>query len=377
MESHMGASNGPPLRYVIVGCAASIVPTHLQALAQLPAAQIIGMADISAERGAARAAEVGCPFFVDYHEALAELHPDVAVITTPHPLHPSIAMDCFAAGTHVLVEKPMAVEVAEADAMIAAAESAGRILAVNFQQRFRPAIVYVRRLVESGELGTLLRVLCVEPWFRTAAYYRTATWRGTWAGEGGGVLMNQAPHTLDLLCHLAGPPSKVWGWTRTVVHEIETEDTAQAMLEYANGASGYLNINTVEAGLQRRLQIVGDRMAIELVGDQLTIYRFTPALSEYRATSPEMFGSPGVATEVIEAPGDGGGHLAIYRDLQEAIMEGRQPRCDGREGRMSLELASAIILSSYRDRAVTLPLDRAAYSTLLAELRQGDRGIEG
>jgi predicted dehydrogenase len=356
---------------MIIGCAASIVPTHLQALAQLPAAHIVGMADISAERGAARAAEVGCPFFADHREALAKLRPDVAVITTPHPFHPPIAVDCFAAGAHVLVEKPMAVEVAEADAMIAAAEAAGRILAVNFQQRFRPAIEHVRRLVESGELGALLRVLCVEPWFRTAAYYRTASWRGTWAGEGGGVLMNQAPHTLDLLCHLAGLPAKVWGWTRTVVHAIETEDTAQAMLEYTNGASGYLNINTVEAGLQRRLQIVGDRMAIELVGDQLTIYRFRPALSEYRATSPEMFGSPDVEAETIAMPGDGGGHLAVYRDLHAAIVEGRQPRCDGREGRMSLELASAIILSSYRDRAVTLPLDRAAYSELLAELRSG------
>jgi len=375
MEAHMGAPDGPLVRYAIIGCAASIVPTHLRALAQVPNAQIVGMADINAERGSARAAEVGCAFFTDHRALLADLRPDIAVITTPHPFHPSIAYDCFAAGVHVLVEKPMAVEVAEADAMIEAAEAAGRILAVNFQQRFRPAIESVRRLIDAGELGTLLRVLCVEPWFRTAAYYRTATWRGTWAGEGGGVLMNQAPHTLDLLCYLAGQPSKVWGWTRTVVHAIETEDTAQAMLEYASGASGYLNINTIEAGLQRRLQIVGDRAAIELVGDQLTMHRFTPALSEYRATSPEMFGMPGVTTEVIEAPGDGGGHLAVYRDLQEAIREGRQPRCDGREGRMSLELASAIILSSYSDRAVTLPLNRAAYSALLAELRQGDKGI--
>src|SRR5919206_4455511 len=115
MESHAGASNSPPLRYVIIGCAASIVPTHLQALAQLSAAQIVGMADISAERGAARAAEAGCPFFVDHREALAELRPDVAVITTPHPLHPSIAMDCFSACAHVLVEKPITGEVAEAD----------------------------------------------------------------------------------------------------------------------------------------------------------------------------------------------------------------------------------------------------------------------
>jgi UDP-N-acetyl-2-amino-2-deoxyglucuronate dehydrogenase len=379
MESPMGAPDGPLVRYAIIGCAAGIVPTHLQALARLPGAQIVGMSDISAERGAARAAQVGCRFFVDHRALLAELRPDVAVICTPHPFHAPIALDCFEAGAHVLVEKPMAVEVAEADTMIAGAEAAGRILAVNFQQRFRPAIASVRQLIDAGELGSLLRVLCVEPWFRPAVYYRSASWRGTWAGEGGGVLMNQAPHTLDLLCYLAGLPSKVWGWTRTVVHAIETEDTAQAMLEYANGASGYLNINTVEAGLQRRLQIVGDRAAVELVGDQVTIYRFAPALSEYRATTTEMFGAPRVTTEVIEAPGDGGGHLAIYRDLQEAILEGRQPRCDGQEGRMSLELASAIILSSYHDRAVTLPLDRAVYSALLAELKQGDKrtGVTG
>jgi len=370
MDSPVGASNDPSLRYVIVGCAASIVPTHLQALARLPTAQIVGMSDIDAERGAARAAEVGCPFFADHRALLAGVRPDVAVICTPHPFHAPIALDCFAAGAHVLVEKPMAVEVAEADTMIEAADAAGRILAVNFQQRFRPAIESVRRLIDAGELGELVRVLCVEPWFRPAAYYRSASWRGTWAGEGGGVLMNQAPHTLDLLCYLARLPTKVWGWTRTLVHAIETEDTAQAMLEYANGASGYLNINTVEAGLQRQLQIVGDRAAVELAGNQVRIYRFTPALSEYRATSTDLYGSPGIETEVIEAPGDGGGHLAIYRDLQEAIVQGRQPRCNGREGRMSLELASAIILSSYRDRPVTLPLDRAAYSALLAELRQ-------
>jgi UDP-N-acetyl-2-amino-2-deoxyglucuronate dehydrogenase len=361
------------MRYAIIGCAAGIVPTHMRALAQLPSAQIVGVSDISAERGAPRAAEAGCPFFVDHRALLAELRPDVAVICTPHPFHAPIALDCFAAGAHVLVEKPMAVEVAEADTMIAAAEAAGCILAVNFQQRFRPAIEYLRQLIDSGELGALLRVLCVEPWFRPAAYYRSATWRGTWAGEGGGVLMNQAPHTLDLLCYLAGMPTKVWGWTRTVAHAIETEDSAQAMLGFANGAAGYLNINTVEAGLQRRLEIVGDRMSVVLAGDQLTIYRVTPALSEYRATSTELFGSPQVAAETIAAPGDGGGHLAVYQDLQAAIGAGRAPRCDGRAGRMSLELASAIIMSSYSDRAVALPLDRAAYSALLADLRHGGR----
>jgi UDP-N-acetyl-2-amino-2-deoxyglucuronate dehydrogenase len=373
MNAQTGASEPAPLRYMIIGCAGTIVPTHLAALAQLPGAQVVGMTDIDATRGAARASETGCSFHTDHRALLAELRPDVAVICAPHPFHASLALDCFAAGAHVLVEKPIAVEVAEADVMVAAAEAAGRILAVNFQQRFRPLIEYARDMIQAGALGELVRVLCVEPWFRTAAYYRSATWRGTWAGEGGGVLMNQAPHTLDLLCHLAGMPRRVWGWAHTFRHAIETEDTAQAMLEYPNGAPGYLHISTVEAGLKQQLQIVGDRAALEIKGGQLTVYHFAPALSEFRQTSPELFAQPGVRVEQVELPATGGDHLAVYRDLERAIREGGKPRADGAEGLMSLELANAITLSSHTERPVALPLDRAEYTALLADLRARHR----
>ncbi len=358
------------LRYAIIGGAAGIAPTHIGALQQLPGAQIVGLSDINAEGGATRAAEVGCPFFVDHVEMLAGLRPDVAVICAPHPFHPPLALDAFAAGAHVLVEKPMAVSVGEADTMIDAADRAGRFLVVSFQQRFRPAVEYIRRLIDEGELGALVRVLCVEPWYRPAAYYRSASWRGTWKGEGGGVLMNQAPHTLDLLSAFVGLPHKVWGWTRTIAHAIEVEDTAQAMLEYSNGAPGYLNINTVEHGLKQRIEIIGDRAALEWVGDQLTIHRFKQSLSDFRANTTAMYAAPEVVSEDITLPpGDGGGHLAVYRDLQDAIATDRTPRTDGRSAIMALELANAITLSSYTDRAVTLPVDRAAYSALLAELR--------
>jgi predicted dehydrogenase len=306
---------------------------------------------------------------------LAELRPDVAVICAPHPFHMALALDCFAAGAHVLVEKPIAVTVAEADRMIDAAADAGRLLAVNFQQRFRPLIERARALIDAGEVGPLVRVLCVEPWFRTAAYYRSAGWRGTWRGEGGGVLLNQAPHSLDLLIHLAGMPTKVWGWTRTLRHAIECEDSAQAMLEFANGAPGYLNMSTVEAG-QKRLQVVGERAALELAGDQLSITRFSPSLREHMLNSPQLFEAPKLNVETEILPGDGGGHLAIYRDLEAAIASGGRPCADGVEGRQSLELANAIILSSFAERAVTLPLDRAEYDALLEDLRRGD-GVSG
>jgi predicted dehydrogenase len=253
--------------------------------------------------------------------------------------------------------------------MIAAADQANRILAVSFQQRFRPAIERARQIIASGELGDLMRVLMVEPWYRTAAYYKSAGWRGTWKGEGGGVLMNQGPHPLDLLCHLAGPPARVWGWTRTRAHAIEVEDTAQAMLEFPNGAPGYLTISTAEAGLARRLQIVGDRAVLELVGDDLSTLHFSPSQSEFRATSTEMWAAPKVTAQTHNLPGDGGGHLAVHTDLVEAIANGHRPRCDAREALMSLELANAITLSSDLGAAVTLPIDRGAYAALLARLR--------
>jgi len=373
-NKHDQSSDNPSFRYAIIGGGAGIAESHLRALAQIPGAQVVGLSDINSERAVPRAAELGCSYFTDHRDMLEQLKPDIAVVCTPHPTHAALVIDCLEAGTHVLVEKPLTVEVAQADAMIAAADAANRILAVSFQHRFRPIIGHVKRLIEAGEIGSLVRVMCVEPWFRTDAYYRTASWRGTWVGEAGGVLMNQGPHALDVLCYLVGQPTTVTGWIRTAAHAIETEDSAQAVLEFGNGASGYLNINTVETG-KRRLEIVGDKAAIEVAGTQLTVHRFSPALSDYRATSQEMWGTPDITSETLELPGDGGGHLPVYQDLQAAIIEKRRPRCDARDARMSLELANAITLSSFTGSKVTLPVARDAYSALLSELRTGRRSL--
>jgi predicted dehydrogenase len=355
------------MRYIIIGCGGIIAVTHIDVLKQMPSAQIVGMADVDA-RAASRAAEADCPFYTDYRVCLAETRPDVAIITTPHPFHAPIAVDCFAAGAHVLVEKPIAVEVAEADRMLAAAERAGRVLAVNFQQRFRPVVERAKAMIVSGELGELVRVLSIEPWYRTNAYFQSASWRGTWKGEGGGVLMNQAPHSMDLMCYLAGQPVKVWGWTRTRKHAIETEDTAQAMFEFANGAPGYLMYSTVEPGA-RRLQIIGEKASLDITGERLTISRFKPPLEEFRQTDRGHYSAPAIETETLELPPSIDLHLALHHDLEAALAEGRAPRITGHEGMMALELANAIALSSRTERAVSLPIDRAEYSALLARLR--------
>lgn len=366
-----------PLRFALIGFAGVIGATHIAALKQIPEAAIVGLADIDAERGSTRAAEAGVPFFVDHHKMLKETQPDVVVACTPHPFHPELAIEAMEMGMHALVEKPMAIEVAAADEMIAVAARTGRILAVNYQQRLRASIEKAKELIDAGAIGPLLRVTSIEPWFRPETYFRQSTWRGTWNGEGGGVLQNQSPHSLDLLCYLAGLPTKVWGWVRTRHHRIETEDTAQAMLEFANGAPGYLCFSTYEYGAVRRLEIVGEDGVLELAGKRVTLERLSPSLPVYSDTTPETFGRPDSTTEVYDFPQDRGNHYYLYLDLIAAIKEGRQPRCNGVGGLMSVELANAVTLSSFSGQPVTTPVDRTAYRTLLRDLQAKARQAAG
>ncbi len=356
------------LRYAIVGVGASILSAHKLGLLQ-PTVEIVGVTDVNGEVGQLRAAELGAPFYSDHRSMLEAVEPDVTVILTPHPFHAAIAIESLDAGSHVLVEKPMAVEVSEADAMIAAADRNKRLLAVNFQQRHRPEVKTAHKLIASGRLGELVRVELVEPWMRPAAYYRSAGWRGTWKGEGGGVLLNQAPHGLDLVCHLAGLPREIFAWTKTLRHAIETEDTVLAMAEYANGAVGTIYFSTAEAG-PRRMEIVGTKGRIRLEQDgTLEFMEYSDDLVHHIATHPGMYDAPGMSAVAVEMEPGFGTHADVYADLHRAIVEGAPLMADGRQGRMSLELANAMIYSGHAGEAVELPLDREAYAQLLAGLR--------
>jgi predicted dehydrogenase len=365
-----------PLKHVIVGVGAGVLGMHRPAL-ELEAVHVVGVSDINAEAGRARAEAFACPFFADYTAMLRETAPDVAVVLTPHPFHAAVAAACLEAGAHVLVEKPMAVEVGEADAMIQAAQRSGRLLAVNFQHRFRPEVRAARRLIEEGRLGKLQHVDMAVSWPRTASYFKAASWRGTWVGEGGGVLMNQAPHNLDLLCYLLGLPERVVAWTRTTLHAIETEDTVQAMLEWGpsevgtgvGGALGSLHISTAEAGRPERLEIVGTGGTLEIAQGRLTLNRCETDFRSFMLESENPFGTPTFEVEAVALEAGAGDHAAVYRNLHEAILAGAPLVCDGVEGRKSLELANAMILSSHTRRELTLPIDRPAYAALLADLK--------
>ncbi len=357
------------LRHAVIGAAAGVFSMHREAL-KLPEVDLVAISDINVEAGEQRAQELNCSFYADHRALLEAEHPDVVTIMAPHPFHAPIAIDALHAGSHVLVEKPMAVQVAEADAMVEAANETQRLLGVIFQQRFRPEVRAAHRLIQEGQLGEIQHVEMAVAWTRTALYYNQATWRGTWSGEGGGVLMNQAPHNFDILCHLVGLPVRVFAWTRNLLHHIETEDTVQAMLEWSNGAMGSLHISTAEADMPESIKIAGTRGNLEIRPKQLIFRQLDSELAEFIATSPKAMAAPRAQQIPIELEQIQGNHVTVYRNFYDAILRNGTFTSAGAEGRMSLELANSFIFSNYNHTEVELPLDRQKYAELLEKLKR-------
>jgi predicted dehydrogenase len=362
-------SSSVKLRHVVIGVGASVLGMHRPALA-LDTVELVGASDIDATLGQKNAAELGCPFFADYKEMLGATKPDVAVILAPHPFHATLAIDCLNAGTHVLVEKPMAVQLSEADAMIAAAEATKKLLAVSFQQHFRPEIQAAHELLRSGQLGRLQQVDMYVNWFRTGAYFGSASWRATWRGEGGGVLMNQGIHDLDVLCYLLGSPRRLFAWTRTHLHSIEVEDTVQAMLEW-EGCLGSFHTSTAEAGRKDYLELVGTKGTLRVTPGGLSGNLFDMPLEQFIIESKSGFEQPTMKPREPSLPEGKGDHVAVYKHFHDAILKGQPLLISGEEARKSLELANAMIYSSYTNQPVELPLDAVPYSELLEDLKQG------
>ena len=369
----VNTSSTTPLRHVIIGVGAGIFKAHQPALS-LPDVNLVAVSDINEAVGRSRAVELGCAFYTDARRMLAEMQPDVAVILTPHPLHAELAILCMEAGCHVLVEKPMATQVADADAMIATATRQQRRLEVVFQQRFRPEVRAARKLIQEGRLGHIQHVEMTVMWLRSNAYYQLAPWRGTWRGEGGGVLMNQAAHNLDLVCYLAGMPRRVYAWTRTLLHPIAVEDTAQAMLEWPNGALGSFHVSTAETGVPDFLCIVGTAGSIELAPHQLQFKSFETDIEDYIAHQADPYAAMPEHEEQPVLVADNEGHRSVYRNFHDAILRGGTGGADGMQGRMPLELANAMIYSSYTHTEVEFPLSREHYAELLARLMR-EQGV--
>lgn len=357
------------LRYALVGVGANVYNMHKSGL-QLDCNEVVAVCDIREDAARRVAEEWDCPYYLDYQQMIAESGADALVVMVPHTLHAEMSIHAMRAGLHVLCEKPMAIHVAEADEMIAVAQETGRVLAINFQQRLRPEVVAAKELIDEGRLGTIQHVDVKITWTRTYKYYREAGWRGTWAGEGGALLMNQAPHDLDMICHLVGMPQRVYAWTPTIAHQIAPEDTAQAMLAWENGAIGSIHASTAEAGQPQRFEIIGTGGHLQVNKGSLRFASFDTDVVEFLKTSDKAFAEPNLQVEDIPLDeGFEGTHRDVHRDFYEAITQGRPVSADGNTGIRGLELANAMIYSNYTGQAVEFPLDRQKYAGLLAELR--------
>lgn len=352
------------LTFAIIGAGAGVFRHHLAALKSIRGT-IVALADSNPTAGVSRAQELGCPFYQDYRQMVTDMQPDVAVILTPPFLHASMTIDCLRAGCHVLVEKPMALHVAEADQMIEVAHQTRRLLGVVFQHRFRPEIRIARSVLEAGTLGSIQHVALRAFWPRPSAYYQSASWRATWAGEGGGVIMNQAPHDLDLLCYLLGVPGRVVAWTsRALHHDIETEDTVQAMLAWSNNATGSLYASTAGAA-EGSLDIIGTAGSLHL-GKTVTLTRFSEDMRQFVTAPPHPF--PSHTSSVLAERVGKATHLDVYRPFCDVLLGQRNTRhVDGTEARKSLELANALNLSGQLGTEIVLPLNAQAYARTLAE----------
>ena len=295
---------------------------------------------------------------------------DAVLIATPHYDHPTLAIEAFGRGLHVLSEKPAGVCVKQVRAMNAAAERSGKVFGIMYNQRTHADHRKMRELIAQGELGTLRRLSwLVTDWFRSQAYYDSGGWRATWAGEGGGVLLNQCPHNLDLFQWIPDlMPKRVRAFCRFGhYHDIEVEDDVTAYLEYENGATGVFITTTGEAPGTNRLEIVGDRGKLLLEGGRLLFFRNRVPMNEYLRTSKDGFSQPECWRVEVPTPGESLAHIGITRNFVAAIRTGSPLLSPGVEGIRGLTISNAMHLSAWTDRWVDLPMDEEAFDAAMRE----------
>ena len=398
---------------------------HAEHVSELPSARLVAICDRNPARLEPGSAPADVARFTDFSTMLASTALDAVIIATPHYDHPDMCLAAFERGLHVLVEKPIAVQVKEAERMIAGYRRAKQskpnlVFASMFMQRTWGHWRAIKALIDSGALGALQRCTwLITDWFRTQQYYDSGEWRATWAGEGGGVLMNQSPHNLDLYQWLVGMPVRVHGFVHFGKHHrIEVEDEVTAYFEHANGAVGHFITTTGESPGTNRLEIVGDcgklvyeagaepvpdaadpdlstplSAPIEMEGSQplptklplpdasergpgggvdspqrqdLVFYRNARSSSDEIRLSSRGFDKVPYVREVLPyAPRQSHGHEIIIENFVDAILQGAELIAPGEEGINMVMLNNAIMLSAHKRATVDLPIDGDEFEALL------------
>lgn len=294
---------------------------------------------------------------------------DAVIIATPHYDHPGLAIKGFEANLHVLTEKPAGVYTKQVRLMNEAAKASGKVFGIMYNQRTNPIYQKLKDLIESGELGAIRRTnWIITDWYRPQSYYDSGSWRATWAGEGGGVLLNQDPHQLDLWQWTCGMPKRVRAFCGFGKHhDIEVEDDVTAYVEYENGATGVFVTSTSDAPGTNRFEVSGDRGKIVIEDGKLTFWRNRIPEPEFNATFKGGFGQPEVWKCEIPVWGPNLQHLGILRNFTDTILKGTKLLAPGEEGIFGLTISNAMHLSAWTDSWVELPIDEDLFLSHLQD----------
>ena len=357
------------VRIAVIGVG-NMGSSHLVNIAKEPKVSLTAVCDVIPERAQAAAERYGCTPYYDSDKLLADHVCDAVLIATPHYAHTTIGIAAMQAGYHVLVEKPISVHRADCERLIAAHEDKNIVFAAMFNQRTDPHYKKIRQIVRSGELGKLERISwIITDWFRTQMYYDSGGWRATWEGEGGGVLLNQCPHNLDLLQWICGMPLRIRGFCGLGTwHNIEVEDQVTAFLEYEDNCTGVFIASTGEAPGTNRLEIAGEHGKLVYEYGILTFLRNEVPSRQFCQESDQMFAKPAVVNVDLQVEVNGGQHAEVLENFANAILTGAPLIAPAEEGIHSVELANAMLYSSFINRTVDLPLDGSAYEQKLMEL---------
>ncbi len=334
---------------------------------QVPRAELAAVCDLDTSRFKEFP---GVKAFESSEELIRSGLVDAVIVATPHYGHTTIGIDALQNGIHTLVEKPVSVHKADAERLIAAHTDPKVIFCAMFNQRTDPHYRKMRELVANGTIGTIQRTnWIITTWFRSEAYYRSGGWRATWKGEGGGVLLNQCPHNLDLFQWICGKPTSVYAFGGIgKYHDIEVEDDITAIYEYANGATGVFVTTTGEAPGTNRLEIIGTNGRLVNEHGKLTFTRNETPIDVFSKTTDTRFGEPPVWNIDIPINGSGDQHLGIKKNFVNAILDGTPLIAPAEEGIHSVEMANAMLYSCMTGKKIDLPLDGAAFEAHLQSL---------
>ncbi len=342
----------------IVGCG-MISTFHARAIADVRGAKLVACFDTREDAAVKFASDNNCQPYTRLDAMLANDNVDIVTIATPSGVHMEPAVAAARAGKHVIVEKPLEITLKKCDRIIEACDKAGVKLGAIFPSRFHDSSVKLKSAIDGGRFGRLTVGDAFVKWFRTQAYYDSGAWRGTWALDGGGALMNQAIHSVDLLTWLMGPVAEIQANTATLAHErIEVEDVAVATLRFENGALGVLEATTAAyPGYLKRIEIHGSEGSAVLEEEDLKAWDFAKPRKEDKAILEQMRAAKSTGGGASDPAAIGHhGHAIQFRGFVEAVRKNRRPAIDGHEGRRSVEIILGVYKAAETGKTVKLPL---------------------